>query len=400
MVGRGWLVDSLGTFAVVVGLLTVACGSDALRERVRWFEPRQVASLGTGGCVLLTNGQVACQYEGDAPTPALSERAIGLAQGGDAARCALLEGGRVACWGCSMSHHGAVLGFPTFANLQPRRAEATLAPVLGARQVALGGHGACALLASGSVTCWGGVPLGDGVYYTSYGICRKGQQPRQLDLPPARRIAVALDNQVCSVGLHGAVHCSGAYFTHQERQAAEARGELTLPAPRTRRMHLPPALDVAAGEHHFCSLGADGSVWCWGANDYGQAGPRPTRCPETQWDDCKVDPARVPLPDRAVAIAAGERHSCAILREGRVACWGHNEGGMLGFPSEARCFPRWRGYCDAEPGIVEGVTGAIEIVATRGQWRRTWALTEDGEVLVWPNADHRYVERRSKAPTR
>ena len=38
---------------------------------------------------------------------------------------------------------------------------------------------------------------------------------------------------------------------------------------------------VEAGLHHTCGLDLDGSVFCWGVNDYGQAGPAPSlaRCP-------------------------------------------------------------------------------------------------------------------------
>ena len=32
----------------------------------------------------------------------------------------------------------------------------------------------------------------------------------------------------------------------------------------------------------------------------------------------------------AVAVAAGERHTCAILDDGSVSCWGYNAYGQLG----------------------------------------------------------------------
>lgn len=66
----------------------------------------------------------------------------------------------------------------------------------------------------------------------------------------------------------------------------------------------------------------DGSVWCWGANDYGQLGKDPSAPNDgTPW---RVSPAGVRFRD----VAVGTTHACAVTDDGRVYCWGGNAAGQ------------------------------------------------------------------------
>ena len=88
-----------------------------------------------------------------------------------------------------------------------------------------------------------------------------------------------------------------------------------------------PASAVAAGAYHSCALLASGAVRCWGWNDSGQlgggdlpAGASTREARSRQRSTCR--PAK--------AIAAGGFHSCAVLETGAVACWGQNDAGQAG----------------------------------------------------------------------
>ena len=58
---------------------------------------------------------------------------------------------------------------------------------------------------------------------------------------------------------------------------------------------------ISMGNYHGCALREDGTLACWGLNDYGQATP-----PEGTF----------------TAVAAGSLHSCGIRTDGTLACWG------------------------------------------------------------------------------
>ena len=72
---------------------------------------------------------------------------------------------------------------------------------------------------------------------------------------------------------------------------------------------------VAAGGFHSCGLRTDGSVTCWGDNEYGQV--------------------EVPSGLFAGVSAGGHRHSCGVRTNGSVACWGWNRYGQTYAPSGA-----------------------------------------------------------------
>ena len=80
------------------------------------------------------------------------------------------------------------------------------------------------------------------------------------------------------------------------------------------------ALQVSGGVSHTCALLEDGNVRCWGTNLDNQL--TPTR------PDGDVF---LPAGERAVQIDTGGGHSCALLASGRATCWGFNSSGQCGF---------------------------------------------------------------------
>lgn len=121
--------------------------------------------------------------------------------------------------------------------------------------------------------------------------------------------------------------------------------------------------DVAAGDRHSLALTEDGAVWAWGYNRSGELGTG------TLTDT--ASPARVASVKSATAIAAGRGHSLA-LAQGAVWAWGSNNYGQVGTGSEyAFTFG---------PARVEGLP---EIIAIAAGDNFSLALARDGTVWAW-----------------
>jgi len=113
----------------------------------------------------------------------------------------------------------------------------------------------------------------------------------------------------------------------------------------------PEVISLAAGDYHTCALMENGGVRCWGYNLYGQLGDGTTL-------------NRSPLPSNDVltgvkAIAAGGNHTCALMQTGGVRCWGDYS---------------------STPPTTDVLTGVKAIAAGAGH---TCALTNSGGVRCW-----------------
>ena len=90
-----------------------------------------------------------------------------------------------------------------------------------------------------------------------------------------------------------------------------------------------PAAAITAGAQHTCALMVDGSVRCWGQNDLGQLGLGNTN---NIGDDeaPTAQNAQVELGTTVTAVVAGGNDTCVIMADGSARCWGENESGQLG----------------------------------------------------------------------
>ncbi|MCC5951621.1 MAG: RCC1 repeat-containing protein [Acidimicrobiia bacterium] len=124
---------------------------------------------------------------------------------------------------------------------------------------------------------------------------------------------------------------------------------------------LTDAVDVQSGGSHTCAIQTDGTVWCWGANTFGQIGDGSTTT--------RKSPARVGK--GFTAVAAGTNHSCAIASDGRPRCWGLNGSGQLGDGSTSN---------RTEPATVLDLTEG-QLIAAGGA--HSCAVRTDGTAACW-----------------
>lgn len=90
------------------------------------------------------------------------------------------------------------------------------------------------------------------------------------------------------------------------------------------------AIQVAAGAEHTCVIVNDGSVRCWGRNGSGQLGRGNSNYIGLN-DTPNATPAvNLGVGRTATALSAGNEHTCALLDNGAVRCWGVGSSGQLG----------------------------------------------------------------------
>ena len=85
---------------------------------------------------------------------------------------------------------------------------------------------------------------------------------------------------------------------------------------------------VSAGDSHTLALKTDGSVWAWGENDRGQIGSGSSTSAYPYYGSYEMSPVKVL--DGAVSISAGDDHSLAVKADGSLWAWGYNLYGQLG----------------------------------------------------------------------
>ena len=89
-------------------------------------------------------------------------------------------------------------------------------------------------------------------------------------------------------------------------------------------------VSVSVGDNFSCAVRGDGTVWCWGVNDAGQLGVATKPFDINDQKNTAVNALRVPTLSNARTVASGRQHSCALLADAAVWCWGSCDRGQLG----------------------------------------------------------------------
>ncbi len=239
-----------------------------------------------------------------APSPASDPtQAVQVAVGSSSA-CAVLANGTVQCWGDN-----------SYGQLGDGGRERRLVPgpvpgLTNVVEVDVGDAHACARQRDGAVWCWG--QGSDGAL--GIGGTQNGRSPARVPgVPPAQDIGTSGGN-TCMVAVDGGVWCWGSNVFGESAQPAGLR---SVPVP-VRVAALGPAAEVETGQNHSCARLRDGTVWCWGYNSSGQLGDGTS--------EQRNAPVQVAGLAGATALAVGQGHACALLAGGTVKCWGSTGG--------------------------------------------------------------------------
>jgi alpha-tubulin suppressor-like RCC1 family protein len=319
----------------------------------------------------------------------------GSISAGETHSCAV-RGGGVLCWGgdrdqqlggAEAATNGAAR--PTSSPTPVQAAiSSSLSPIVA---VAAGGRHTCAVGRAGQVACWGD----NGSGQLGYGD-RQARSAGDGAVPlPAGASAVAAGlYHTCALLEDAGVRCWG-----DNRFGQLGAGRAGNIGDETSERPVPadvggPVQRIAAGAYHTCALLVNGTVKCWGWNDYGQLGVGDERSRGLVTEDMGVGLPSVPLGFglRAIAVAAGGFHSCAIVvatsgdpagaATGSIKCWGANGGGRLGI---GRTVPSAGGRAndlgDALPAVDVGTGRTTRQVVAGGV--HTCALLDDFSIRCW-----------------
>ena len=130
------------------------------------------------------------------------------------------------------------------------------------------------------------------------------------------------------------------------------------------------ATKVVTGFYHTCALTSEGTVMCWGDNEYGQLGDG-TRTNRSA-------PVAVSGLSHVTALTAGVYHTCALTDMGKVQCWGDNEQGQLGLGDAAPVSSTTALTVSAPLSNVVGLAGGMD---------HTCAMLSTGGAMCWGNND-------------
>lgn len=122
---------------------------------------------------------------------------------------------------------------------------------------------------------------------------------------------------------------------------------------------------VAGGSFHTCASTTAGNAYCWGQNGSGELGDGST--------EPRPEPAPVTDGLGLAQVAAGGSHSCGVRSAGQAFCWGDNFAGQLG-----------DGTDEPTRTTPVAVTGDLLFSSiSAGSGSETCAISTDGEAYCW-----------------
>jgi alpha-tubulin suppressor-like RCC1 family protein len=332
---------------VLLSSLIVAGGGDvsavsAVSEPVVKYPATEIAAGYVHTCALLATGNIKCWgYNAngqlgignniDSSIPieitggALAGKTVTqIAAGAGVHTCALLSDATIACWGGN--------GFGQLGTSDTAERNIPVAITGGAlagkttTQIAVGGGHTCALFSDSTVACWGNNLLGQlGIGNYSDSHIPVAVTGGALDGKTVTQISAG-SQHTCALLSDATIACWGANNDGQLGTGITSR-DINVPVAVSEGSNAGHTVTrITASGYHTCAVLSDGTVSCWGRNEYGQLGTGDTTNSNT--------PLAVTggaLTGKTVTrVSAGREHTCALLANGTVACWGMSHTGRLG----------------------------------------------------------------------
>lgn len=255
-------------------------------------------------------------------------------------------------------------------------------PSQAAAFATIGGGHTCAVMTDGTMRCWGRGEFGQLGYgdRLSIGDDEFAGAGGLVSVPGKVVSADAGEDHTCAVSDRGQVRCWGRNLRGQlGRGGRDNMGDDETVSEMSSVGLGERATAVAAGFAHSCAVTEQGNLFCWGANEAGQLGYGDTADYGLLPGERPEDRGPVPLGAKAIGVAAGAKHTCALLEGGDVLCWGRGEAGQTGRGDRQS----WGETPQRLPSAGQRVAlGGPAVAITAGDLH-SCALMADGSARCW-----------------
>lgn len=237
-------------------------------------------------------------------------------------------------------------------------------PLASVAALGVGYDGSCAVDPSGALLCWGTISsdptLQDFTPAYSATLARRLQR---ADAGAAANLfdGVAIhQTRTCGIVRGGAVRCSSWVRNLPDGTSAT----IDVPADlvvtdivRADGPRLDGVTDVGVGLYHACARRSDGTIWCWGTNQYGQLAA-PLLGGDGGGLGASEAARQVAGVTGASSLAVGDFFACALVADD-VRCWGNASLGRVGgFTRAVACANG--NDCVPTPAPVEGLAEIMD----------------------------------------
>lgn len=138
---------------------------------------------------------------------------------------------------------------------------------------------------------------------------------------------------------------------------------------------------IATGADHTCALLENGNLYCWGRNHLGQLGYGNTEAVGD--NELPADVGPVPFGQPVVDIVTGQHHTCALLQGGIFRCWGEATNGKLGLGDVDPANPDHIGDNEAVTSVAAVAIDGTSITQFSAGANSTSVLFNNLQVLNW-----------------
>ena len=319
---------------------------------------------------------------------------------GESHTCVVLDEGELKCFGSNAAGQIGSGGTATLGDSTAEMGDALVAVSLGTgrtvRSVSTGTIHTCALLDNGTVKCFGEGDNGRLGYGSTSDIGRTsfamGDALPAVDLGTGRTATLLATGaaHTCALLDNGSVKCWGLNDDGQlgvgdTDARGDGAGEMgdALPAVSLGLASGVSVTGIAAGDAHTCVLLSNGAVKCWGSGANGRLGSGDENSRGDEAGEMGAVLAAVDLGSgrTAKALSAGGSHTCAIRDTNDVVCWGVGATGRLGIGSEDDIGDAVGEMGDSLIPVALG-TGRTAVALSAGRIH-TCALLDGSELKCW-----------------